>query len=246
MNNYCVYMHKNKKNKKIYIGITNNIKRRWRCDGVEYNPRREYKSSFWGAIQKYGFENFEHIIIERNLSKEEAEEKEKYYIKKFDSTNKRKGYNISEGGNGGKIYENHPKGMLGKHHSEEKKIKQRELMKKLNEEGKCGAVWKNGHPRGMLGKHHSEEYIDRLKNQEPHKNSHAKRTMIIFPNGERKIYECMKYLREEYGIGQSLIIKIIKSKKPYKLSKCISHNRENLKKIDGCIIKYIENTEITE
>ena len=239
-------MHRNKINGKIYIGLTNNTKRRWRNNGIEYKPDEGRNSSFWNAIQRYGFDNFEHIILEGNLTKEESEEKEKYYIKKYDSHNKDIGYNISLGGNGGKIYDEHPKGMLGKHHSEDKRKKQSELMKRLNEEGKCGATWKNGHPKGMLGKHHSQEYINRLKSMKPHENSNAKKTMIIFPNGEYKIYDCMKYLREEYNIGQSLIIKIIKSGEPYKLKKNCSHNRENLEKINGCIIKYIENTEITE
>ena len=239
MSNYCVYIHRNKINNKVYIGITNNVKRRWRCEGIEYKPSKENTSSFWNAIQKYGFDKFEHIILECNLSQREAEEKEKYYIKKYDSANKDKGYNIALGGNGGKIYKEHPKGMLGKHHNKDKKEKQRELMKKLNAEGKCGAVWVNGHPRGMLGKHHSQEYINRLKQIKPHENNNAKKTKIIFPNGDSKVYDCMKYLCEEYSIGQGVVIRIIKSNKPYKLSKNCYHNRENLKKIDGCIIKYI-------
>ena len=67
MSNYCVYIHRNKINNKVYIGITNDVKRRWRCEGIEYKPSKENTSSFWNAIQKYGFDKFEHIILECNL-----------------------------------------------------------------------------------------------------------------------------------------------------------------------------------
>ena len=64
-------MHKNKINGKIYIGKTNNIKNRWRKDGKGY-CKKDSKSLFWNAICKYGWDNFEHIIIEDGLTSEEA------------------------------------------------------------------------------------------------------------------------------------------------------------------------------
>ena len=94
-NNYCIYMHKNKINNKVYIGQSCNIKVRW-------HPI-SYKSSsyFYNAIEKYGWNNFEHIILEDHLSLEEADKKEKYYIKLYDSVSRDKGYNLKNGGNNG-------------------------------------------------------------------------------------------------------------------------------------------------
>ena len=63
-NNYTVYMHKNKINGKVYIGITSQqpVKRRWRKGSCYKNCNKFYK-----AIQKYGWNNFEHIILFENF-----------------------------------------------------------------------------------------------------------------------------------------------------------------------------------
>lgn len=90
---YIVYKHTNKVNKKVYIGITKNtLKKRWQ-GGYGNNPH------FSNAIRQYGKENFVSEIIEEGLTKSQAEEKERYYISLYDSTNPDKGYNIEKGGN---------------------------------------------------------------------------------------------------------------------------------------------------
>ena len=92
--NWVVYAHKNKINKKIYIGITGQKpERRWR-NGQGYKT----STYFYNAIQKYGWDNFEHIILQFNLTQQEAEEKEKYYIQKYNTLNDTYGYNIKKGG----------------------------------------------------------------------------------------------------------------------------------------------------
>ncbi len=93
---YCVYAHINKINGKIYIGQTkhgDNPNRRWENGGA-------YKHSqhFYSAIQKYGWDNFEHEIIARHLTLDEANKFESLLIQKLDSTNPLKGYNIESGG----------------------------------------------------------------------------------------------------------------------------------------------------
>lgn len=92
---FTIYMHKNIINNKVYIGQTiQKPEDRWK-NGMGYKNC----TKFYNAIQKYGWDNFEHIILEqREMSQEEANEREKYYISFYDSRNNEKGYNITEGG----------------------------------------------------------------------------------------------------------------------------------------------------
>ena len=93
--NYTVYMHISP-NGKRYIGITRRIpEKRWGKNGNGYK-KHEY---FYNAIQKHGWDNFEHIIIENNLTKEQAENMEIELIAKYRSTEQDRGYNIDNGGN---------------------------------------------------------------------------------------------------------------------------------------------------
>lgn len=92
---YCVYCHINKINNKSYIGITcKDVNIRWRKNG------QGYKGSpyFWRAIQKYGWDNFEHTILFTDLTREEACKREVLLIAIFNTQNAKFGYNISKGG----------------------------------------------------------------------------------------------------------------------------------------------------
>ncbi len=71
------------------------------------------------AFQKYGIENFRKEILEKCKSAEDLNERERYWIDYYSSTNRKIGYNIAFGGNGGDTISNHPKkDEIGKKHSE--------------------------------------------------------------------------------------------------------------------------------
>ena len=61
---YTIYIHRNKINNKAYIGQTcNDPKKRWENgNGYKKQPH------FYNAIQKYGWDGFEHIIWGENLT----------------------------------------------------------------------------------------------------------------------------------------------------------------------------------
>lgn len=93
-NKYCVYKHTNKINGKVYIGQTGQTpENRW-LEGKGYIGC----THFYNAIQKYGWDNFEHEIVYNCLSFEEANNYEKELIELYDSTNSEKGYNLMTGG----------------------------------------------------------------------------------------------------------------------------------------------------
>lgn len=112
---YVLYEHRNKINGKRYIGITNNTTKRWYGKGKHYDGC----PYFWAAIQKYGWDSFEHNILIYDLSREEASRLEISFIEKYRTCEKEFGYNLATGG------ANAPT-MLGKHHSEETRRKMRE------------------------------------------------------------------------------------------------------------------------
>ena len=72
---YYVYVHINKQTKKTYVGQTCDNKKRWRSNGIDYynySQSDQCQSPFWKAIQSYGWDNFDHIVLKENLTLEEA------------------------------------------------------------------------------------------------------------------------------------------------------------------------------
>lgn len=97
---YKVYKHtlpmsvSGKENDMVYIGLTSiNPENRWR-NGLGYWQNKY----FYNAIKKYGWDNFEHIIVADCLTKTEAENMEINLICQYDSANRLYGYNLDLGG----------------------------------------------------------------------------------------------------------------------------------------------------
>lgn len=93
---YCVYVHTNKINGKMYVGMTKrNVKERWGSDGSGYKSQ----VAFWRAIQKYGWDNFEHEVVASGLTESEARSFERKLINQLNTyVNGGNGYNLVPGG----------------------------------------------------------------------------------------------------------------------------------------------------
>lgn len=95
---YYIYCYTNKSNNKKYIGQTKQPKElRSGKNGWKYQGCPK----FWAAIQKYGWDNFSYQVLKDNLSLEEANKWEQYYIKIFHTwvdDPQCQGYNLSKGG----------------------------------------------------------------------------------------------------------------------------------------------------
>ena len=156
---YIIYMHINNINNKKYIGQTSqqNPNVRW-ANGKGYKGNEH----FYRAINKYGWDNFEHKILFTNLSLEEANKKEIELIKKYNTLDEKFGYNNKEGGsNGGhteetkqKISKNHSRWNKGKHHTQEQieKLKLSWIKRK-----------ESGFEAYFKGKHLAEETKEKLR-----------------------------------------------------------------------------------
>jgi len=95
-----VYKITNQVNGKVYIGKTvkKQLITRWREHVSE--ARRGNKSYLKQALRKYGFDKFTIETLYKASSEVEMNEKEKYFIQFYDSTDPNKGYNLTPGGDG--------------------------------------------------------------------------------------------------------------------------------------------------
>lgn len=216
MNNYIVYMHISPSDKR-YIGITcKKPKYRWK-NGSGYKTQQY----FYRAINKYGWHNFQHIIVAKGLTEEEAKWLEIELIREWDTTDRDKGYNITWGGEGKNGWtpceesrkkisealkgENNP--MYGKHHSEESKKK---MSEPKSEEHKRKIS------EALKDRQLSEEHKKKLSETRIEKgcakgknNPSAKSVICIITN---TVFYTAKEGSEYYGCDYSGIIKVCKGK----------------------------------
>ena len=88
-----VYKHTSPSGK-VYVGVTKQKpENRWN-GGKGYRTNKR----FHNAITKYGWDNFTHEIVADGLTEREAVELETELIKRFNSANKKYGYNVALGG----------------------------------------------------------------------------------------------------------------------------------------------------
>ena len=90
MANYCIYCYTNNINGKRYIGQSKDVSRR--CHPYNYKGC----TKFYNAITKYGWENFTRTILLENLTLEEANFQEEYFISLYNTIED--GYNLKTGG----------------------------------------------------------------------------------------------------------------------------------------------------
>lgn len=146
---YFVYKHINKINNKIYIGITKRKPEfRWGINGQNYIT----SPHFYSAIKKYGWDNFEHIILFEGLTQLEASEKEKELIKQFNSNNPNFGYNCTTGGE-----------LTFELNDIAREKKAKAMIGNKNGRHPCSEETKEKIRQSQLGKTLSLEHIEKLK-----------------------------------------------------------------------------------
>lgn len=90
-----IYKYENKINKKIYIGQSVNIEKRYRQHLYCAENSIKNKMAIDRAIEKYGIDNFDFSIVEE-CRVEDLDDREKYWIAYYNSY--KTGYNNTIGG----------------------------------------------------------------------------------------------------------------------------------------------------
>lgn len=196
---YCVYKH-TAPNGKVYIGQTcQQPEQRWK-NGKGYS-NNEY---FTRAIQKYGWDNFQHEVLYDNLTKAEADALEIELIAKYNSTDNKYGFNIENGGYG-----------KGKHSSE--------TLKKMSVNRKGVAAWnknipmseeqrkylskiRKGRKSSFRGKTHSEEAKKKIF------ESQIKNMKSVLCVETDTVYTSLKEAERETGVSSKHIGKVCSGK----------------------------------
>lgn len=204
---YCVYVHINKINGKMYVGQTHKSpENRW-CNG------KGYKSSphFYSAIQKYGWDNFEHEIVASNLTKDEADNFERLLIDRLNLMQREYGYNLKEGGAGGKFSEATIRKMSESHSGEKHHMYGKHLpvttKKKISE--------------SHMKRRQNVEFENNL-DQHTEENNKSNVTKMQFDNS-KKVYQYdlqnnflkewanMTRVAEAYNVGRTTVMRYCRS-----------------------------------
>lgn len=96
-----IYKIINKINGKVYVGKTEDTPELRFNEHLRTVKRGVKQSKLYSAIKCYGPENFMVEELDTANSRDELNQKEKYWIEKLDSRNPNVGYNVSSGGDGG-------------------------------------------------------------------------------------------------------------------------------------------------
>ena len=224
MCNYLVYCHTSPSGKR-YVGITcTSAEQRW-SNGSGYKKN----FYFYRAIQKYGWDSFQHTILFEGLTLDEAKAIEIHLIKEWNLTDKQFGYNLREGGDGSFTIESRMKmsaSRIGNKNSVGRVITDEQRNKISN----TLKAYYSTHPNPFEGKHHNEEVKAKLRAREftaetrvrmsknhanvsGKANPSAKPVVQLSTSGEViKRYEYASQAAKELSLDLSTIIKCCRGK----------------------------------
>lgn len=198
------------------------------------------------AINKYGINNFDNYILEWCKSKEELDTREKYWIYKYNSTNRLIGYNISSGGIWGNCLINKTEEEKNKIINKRIKTYYEHLSKGIIKPCKCSEETKkklslsfSGEKNPMYGK--SAIKGKRLSEEHKRKISEAHKGKKLSEETKLKISNTKKESHDNHWLGRNH-----SQETKLKISKQVSKN--NTGKLWICnkdnVTKFIKQNEL--
>ena len=216
---YKIYKYTNINNGKVYIGQTSKtLEERALANGINYRECRR----FYNAIRKYSWASFVPEILDTVESVEMANEREKYFISYYNSTDSDFGYNIALGGDNKKMspetcaiisekakkrYVNKTTNpMYGRKHSKETLEKQR--LKKLGDKNPMyGSRWTETQRAQCSTKGKTLNLTDshRAKLKQRGKMMGELRKLPVVCIEDDKIFNSMTEAAHAYGVSVSTL-----------------------------------------
>lgn len=192
-----IYMFVNKVNGKKYVGLTSRSLEERTAEHLRHDA-----TLFDKKLREYGITNFDLIVLDVADTLEELNEKEKYYIKLFE-TLVPNGYNLCEGGGVTKGYK----------HREESKQKMSESKKQKDISGENNPFY---------DKHHTEEARERMRkawteerrkklSEESKNRKHSTKKVRNVDTGE--IFDSIKEASEKHNVKATHITRVCKGKR---------------------------------
>lgn len=153
------------------------------------------------AIKRYGLDNFKKEIVEYCKSYNHLNERERFWIEYYQSTDATVGYNISTGGDGGNNFTNHPN---KERYRNKLSLASSAVNKKLEEKRRADSInlWQKESYRlkvmnGIKRRYEDPEYIERLK--QSIKAAHNK------PDVRKKKSEVQKGSKNSRWLGKIVV-----------------------------------------
>jgi group I intron endonuclease len=201
-----IYKITNNINQKVYIGQTTvTLKKRWQRHNYECTKKRN-AMAITSAIIKYGKINFTIEEIDSCSTIDELNEKETYYIEKFNSISPN-GYNIEKGG-GNRIMSDETKKKIsnsnkGRKFSDEHKKKLSESHKGWVPSNETREKWR----KAFGGKRPSENTINASI------KSSQKTYTLINPDGDEVTFTNMQKFCRENDLAPSKLCMVASGKR---------------------------------
>lgn len=181
---WTLYCHKNKINNKRYFGITcQEPENRW-MNGHGYAGHLPIGR----AIKKYGWDNFEHIIIFKNLIESDAKKLEVLYIAMYETQSDEYGYNLTCGGDGvcGLEWSDESRRkmsirMSGENHPNFGKHLSLETRRKISENNR----WKHNHLKGIPISESHKQHISESNSKAVNAYDDNGNLILSFPSARK-------------------------------------------------------------
>ena len=221
-----IYKITNITNGKMIIGLSSDIKRRWKHHENRLRKNKHSNPHLQNAWNKYGKQNFKFEII-LLCSIEELDNEETRLIKKYNTMNPKIGYNLKSGGKRPKCSEETKQRMRDVH-----KNRPEEEKKRLREEESKARMGKNNN---FFGKHHSKESKQKISNSQKgkHPSEETRRKMSKAKMGRKHSEETKQKMRGR-KLSKEHIKKISDSKKG------IPRSEETKRKVSKGLKKYFK------